>query len=236
MRTGRFVLIPLVVLTLLAINVTPAPAATWLQLRYWSTNQTWNSPAFGPDTWNSGLGGFSIRRDVLGGQWALSFNFDSGGIANPVGLIDIPGSYNRFWNLSVHRNFSFATGMASVYGGWGSLAIESPNFPAYVRQSGPRIGVDVKFSLRGNWYAVGDLAYTFGGNAEQLSYSVGGVLPLSATALEYRAGVGYMMGRWGLEAGYRGIEWNHTTAAFCGAASCSFSWTGWYAGLNLSLP
>lgn len=231
-------LIALAVVAVLVMAASvPASAQTWFQLRYGSTNQTWNAPLIGPDTWDSGLRGFSVRRNVLGGQWALSFNYDSGGITNPVGVFAPPDSYNRFWNLNLHRNFPFATGNASLYGGWGRLAIEIPAFPAYVRQSGPRIGADVKFNLRGNWYAVGDLGYTFGGSAEQLSYSVGGVLPLSATALEYRVGVGYMMGNWGLEGGYRGITWNHTTAAFCGGAgSCSFKWTGWYVGLNFTMP
>jgi hypothetical protein len=216
----------------------PASAQTWFQLRYWSTNQLWNAPGpIGPDTWDSALWGFSVRRNVVGGLWALSFNYDSGGITNPVGVTAPSDSYNRFWNLNLHRNFPFATGNASLYGGLGSLAIEIPSFPAYVRQRGPRIGADVRFALPGNWFVVGDLAYTFNGTAEQLSYSVGGTLPLSATAVEYRAGLGYSMGRWGLEGGYRVINWNHTTAAFCGgAASCSFRWSGWYAGLNFTAP
>jgi hypothetical protein len=233
----RRTILALAVVAIISLTAAvPASAATWFQLRYWGTNQLWNAPGAGPDTWDSAIGGFSVRRDVLGGQWALSFNFDSGGITNAVGVTTPPGSYNRFWNVNFHRNFAFATGNASLYGGWGSLAIELPGFPAYVRQSGPRVGADVKFNLRGNWFAVGDFAYTFGGNAEQLSYSVGGVLPLSATAAEYRVGLGYMMGRWGFEGGYRAINWTHSTAAFCGGTSCSFKWSGWYAGLNLTAP
>lgn len=231
----RRTLLALAVVVIISLTAAvPASATTWFQLRYWGTNQTFNLVP--PVTWDSGLGGFSVRRDVLGGMWALSFNYDSGGITNVVGLTPGFERFNRFWNLNLHRNFPFATGNASLYGGWGSLAKENPGFPSYVRQSGPRLGADVKFNLRGNWYAVGDLGYTFGGTAEQLNFTIGGVVPLSASALEYRVGVGYMMGRWGLEGGYRGITWTHTTAAFCGGPSCSFKWTGWYAGLNFTAP
>jgi hypothetical protein len=231
----RLVIVAVAVALVVAAGA-PASAATYFQLRYWSTNQLWNAPGAGPDTWSSPMFGFSIRRDIIGGAWALSFNYDNGPLNNAAGLAASPGDYNRFWNLNLHRNFSLTNGMASVYAGYGSLAIEGPTFPYHVRQRGPRVGIDAKVNFRENWYVVGDVAYTFGGTAEQLNYSIGGLVNLNASAVEYRAGLGYMRGRWGIEGGYRVIDWRHNTAAFCGGPSCSFNWSGWYAAVNLTTP
>ncbi|MDR7452990.1 MAG: hypothetical protein QN137_00755, partial [Armatimonadota bacterium] len=54
-----------VAIALVVATGAPASAATYFQLRYWSTNQLWNAPGFGPDTWSSPMFGFSIRRDIM---------------------------------------------------------------------------------------------------------------------------------------------------------------------------
>ena len=123
----------------------PASAQTWFQFRYWPTSDSWNNGTFTP-TFNSNLWGFSVRRNIVGGTWALSFNFDSGSVTNYSAGSLGTDAFNRFWNLNLHRNFSAANTHLSVFGGWGSAAFEGPSggvfLPYYVRQSAPRLGAD----------------------------------------------------------------------------------------------
>jgi|GEM_PF-2915024 len=235
-------LVALAVVSVLVLAASvPASAQQMLvQLRYWSTNAKWDLN-WNP-TWTSSLGGVSIRRPLAGGDWALSFNYDTGAIASAPW--DTVGQLNRFWNLNVHRNFSAPNTLFSLYGGWGSAAWEMPNWPTepeYLRHSGPRVGADVRISLKENWYLVGDLGLAFSGTTSSTLFATGVVGNWDSTVLDAKIGLGYTWGKFGLEGGWRTINWAQTklpayAAGSCPGLNCGMSWSGLYLGVNLTLP
>jgi hypothetical protein len=229
------------VLMLVAAVAVPASAETWVQVRYWPTNARWDL-TLNP-TWTSAMWGLTIRHTLAGGAWAASFNIDSGPITNdPWGS---PGQFNRFWNINLHRNFRTDAGLFSVYAGWGSSAFELPNFtfvPAFIRHSGPRLGVDARVNFRERWHLAADLGYTFNGTttAQCVYTSPCGPEPSwNSSVFDARIGIGYTVGGWGLEAGYRWINWAQTNlpataASVCPGLNCGMAWNGLYVGLNFS--
>lgn len=227
-----------VAIVLLLATTVPASASTWVQIRYSNTNDVANNVGF-QSTWTSPLIGASVRTDFMGGMWAGSFNFDSGAINNfGPGAVGT-GAYNRFWDFNLHRNMPLPSGMASIFVGWGSIAFETPNFPGggFVRQTGPRAGVDAKVMFATNWYAVGSFAYQFSGNGQQLNAFSGGTAAISGSALDYHAGIGRTFGNWAIEGGYRVIDLNVSpSAATCATTPCNLRWPGWYVGLNFTTP
>ncbi|MDI6772832.1 MAG: hypothetical protein QME77_09640 [bacterium] len=228
-------LIALAVVAVLVMAASvPASAQTWIQLRYWSTN---NSVYENGSTWSSPLLGFSLRRDVMQGAWALSFNFDSGSV-NWTGGYSAPGSFNRFWNLNVHRNFPLANGRTSFYAGYGGGAFEEPTWPWYVRLNGFRFGVEGKLNFRENWYLTGDLGYTPRQTGSQLNFAFGGFANMPASLLDYKVALGYAYSpTWGVEVGYRGVDLRYDPTIMCGGStSCGLRWGGWYVGLNFTMP
>ena len=229
-------LIALAVVAVLVLAASvPASAQTWIQLRYWSTS---NSSYESGNTWSSPLLGFSLRRDVMGGAWALSFNFDSGSVNNWTGGGGAPGSFNRFWNFNVHRNFPMANGRAGFYAGYGGSAFEDPASPWYVRLNGFRLGADARINFRENWYLAGDLGYTPRQTGSQLNWNLGGVVQAPASLLDYKVALGYNFSPTvGAEVGYRGIDWRYDPTIMCGGStSCGVKWGGWYVGLNIAMP
>ncbi|MDR7481439.1 MAG: hypothetical protein QN183_06365 [Armatimonadota bacterium] len=220
-----------VALVLVGASVVPASAATNIQLRFWPTS---DSTIVGV-TWNSAVWGVTLRRD-FGTSWAASFSFDHGGITNWTGAPLGTDSYNRFWSVNLHRTYQTERAMYSVYAGYGGTAWEAPSFPAHVRQTAFRLGADVTFSLRERWFLVGDVGYTPGQGAEALNYAVGGTVSGSATLLDYRVGIAYRINNWGLEVGYRGIDWNLSAAMCGGITPCFLRWGGVYVGANFTTP
>lgn len=238
MRKSFFALA--VVAALLLTASVPASAQTWIQLRYWSTSDSWNNGTFTP-TFNSNLWGFSLRRDVLGGMWALSFNIDSGPVTNYSAGSLGTDAFNRFWNLNLHRNFSVQNSRLSLFGGWGSAALEGPTggvfLPYYVRQTGPRLGADVRMMFMSDWYLSAHLGHMFGGSATQFNWTAAGLSSVTASLTDWRVGVGRSFGTWEVEGGYRGINWSFTPSPMClGASPCNFRWGGWYVGLGVTMP
>lgn len=239
------------VVLVLAASV-PASAQTQVQLRYWSTNVDWGIYRYltdaaaqlnGVPSINSNLWGFSLRRPFMEGDWAASFNFDTGAF----GMLDyvLPSATQngsdwsaRFWNINLHRNFTAGRTALSLFAGWGSAALVMD--PYSYRQSGFRVGADVRVDVRDGWYATGGLAY---GPSGQATYAVAGdgSSTFGARVLEWNAGVGRSFGMWGLEGGYRVIHWNwdqsfnNATAAALSSTE-GIKWSGWYLGLNLTLP
>ncbi len=241
-----FLALAVAAVLLLALSV-PASAQTWIQLRYWGVSNNASATNGVTDNFSTNLGGISIRRNFMSGMWAASFNFDQGAFTKPAGNFPAwttANQYNRFWNLNIHRNFTTPSGaMFSLYGGWESSSMEWPNWPlpggAYLRQNGPRIGADLKVPFAGNWVFSGDFGYGFGGNLTQRNDYVIGATTGSGNITDWRAGLGYNFNpTWGLEAGYRGIQWtiNPNVAATCPAAPCNVKWNGWYFGLNFTAP
>ncbi len=211
----------------------PASAATWIQLRYWPSNILTTDIG---NTANSGLFGLTLRRDFMGGQWAGSFNFDTGGVSNWTGGGGTQLS-NRFWNVNLHRNFPIQSGMASLYVGYGGHNFEDTAFPFYVRVSGFRVGADVKINFRNNLYVVGDVSFTPRQTGEQLNFNLGGVVSVPMSVGNYRVGLGYMANAWGAEVGYRWIHLHYDPVIMCGGSTpCGINWTGPYIGVNIALP
>jgi hypothetical protein len=132
--------------------------------------------------------------------------------------------------------------MFSAYAGWQSTSFELPNFPlsggSYVRQNGPRVGVDLKVPFAGNWNFVADLGYGFGGSLTHQNHFIVGRGTGSGNVLDWHAGVGYNFNpTWALEGGYRGIQWTiNPSSTTCPSAPCNFKWNGWYLGLNFTAP
>ena len=217
----------------------PASAQTWVQLRYWSTNATVNN-AGATFPFTSGLYGASLRHTFMGGTWALSLNYDHGTI--PVtGVLPFTtsGMFNQFWNANIHYNLPIPTGALSVFAGYGYAALELPNFPGglFSRQSAFRIGVDGRVNLQSNWYLTGSFGYMPGGTAQQQNFFVVGPASVSANLSDLQVGLGYSMGGYGIEAGYRTVNWNFTPGAgSCPGAPCFANWNGWYVGVNFTTP
>jgi len=240
-----FLALAVAAVLLLALSV-PASAQTWIQLRYWGVSNNASFSNILTDKFSTNPAGIGIRRNLMGGQWALSFNFDQGSFTKPAGNFaawTTANQYNRFWNLNVHRNFTAPNGaMFSMYGGWQSTSVEWPNWPlpggAYVRQSGLRVGADTMIPFAGNWYFKGDLGYGFGGNLTHNNFTIVGTGTGNGNVLDWRAGLGYNFNpTWGLEAGYRGIQWTiNPSATTCASTPCNFKWNGWYFGLNFAAP
>jgi hypothetical protein len=242
-RTMRrsFIVMAVAVALILSTSL-PASAQTWIQLRYWSTSGQWFYGGFQP-TYNSNLFGLSLRRDIAGGVWGLSFNLDRGGVTNYSAGSLGTDAYNQFWNLSLHRNFAMPNGRVSIYAGVGSLSWEGPSggvfIPYYVRQTGFRLGADARVNIAGGpWYLVGDIGFMPRQSASQSGWTVLGTQTESASVVNWHAGVGYQVNPMvGLEAGYRGLTWTFTPTPMCGGATpCNFRWNGWYAGVNVALP
>jgi len=238
-----FLALAVVTVLILAASV-PASAATWIQLRYWGTSNDVLHFGVFPFPFTTNPAGLSIRRDLMNGMWALSFNFDTGAASGGF-LGSTPDSYNRFWNLNLHRQWAVGTAMFSLYGGWGSVAVVLPNLwatgvEAAIRQSGLRVGTDVKVMVAPNWYLVGDFGYgPFGSNAQTNNWLANPAAGTeTATLYDWHVGVGRSWGTWGLEAGWRGMHWVFTTTTtVCGGLTpCDFDWGGWYAGLNFTGP
>ncbi len=198
------------------------------------------------DNFSTNPAGIGIRRNLMGGQWAVSFNFDQGSFTKPAGNFvawTTPNQYNRFWNLNVHKNFTAPNGaMFSLYGGWQSTSLEWPSWPtaaAYTRQSGLRVGADTRVPFAGNWFFVGDVGYGFGGNLTTNAY---GTFPAAGTGsgnvLDWHAGLGHNFNpTWAVEGGYRGIQWTITPGpSTCPGSPCNLKWNGWYFGLNFTSP
>jgi hypothetical protein len=229
-------LIALAVVAVLVLAASvPASAQTWIQLRYWSSpNSAWDLASPSSIVFSSNLTGFSLRRTLLAGEWAASFNYDTGAFNTYWAT---PGQFNRFWNFNVHRNFASERGVFSLFAGWGSAAFEWPNWTpvaAYIRQSGLRLGVDAKINVRDQWYLTGSAAYgPFGQATESWAYESTGTF--NARVMDWNVGLGRTFGAWGLEGGYRGISWSHDPSV-CRGSPCGVRWGGWYVGLNLTMP
>lgn len=230
----KWLLLAGTVVLVLAV-VMPASAQTWIQLRYWPTS---NRTIDFNNTFNSSLWGVTLRRTFGGGDWAVSLNWDTGNIANWTGGGGSPGSFNRFWNINLHRNRQVGNGTMSIYGGYFSAALEDPSFPWYIRLSGWHVGADGRFPLRQNWYVVGDVSYAPRQNGEQLNWNLEGVVTMPSSLLNYRVGIAYVpSATWGAEIGYRWINWDYDPAIMCGGASnCGVRWSGAYFGLNFMAP
>ncbi len=240
------------VVLVLAAGV-PALAQTQVQLRYWSTNVDWGIYRYFDEpmalqngtSMNSNLWGFSLRHPFMEGDWAASFSLDTGafGMMRYVGPVAAQNGSEwsaRFWNVNLHRNFTAGRTALSLFAGWGSAALVLD--PASYRQSGFRVGADARFDVRDGWYLTGGLAY---GPSGQAKYELlgGPSSNFNARVLEWNAGVGRSLGKWGLEGGYRVIHWNWDQGFnFNGGATAAspetqgVKWSGWYLGLNLTLP
>lgn len=184
-----------VALVLLLVAVVPASAQTFIQLRYWSTNDNWYNGTFQP-TFNSGIWGVTLRRDFMGGAWGASFNFDRGSVTSYSAGNLGSDAYNQFWNINIHRNFALAAGKISAFVGWQANNWEGPSggvfIPYYIRQSGFRLGVDGMFTLGGGpWFLTGEVAYMPSQGATQSGWTVAGTQNESASMASWRAGVGY---------------------------------------------
>ncbi len=238
-----FLALAVAAVLLLALSV-PASAQTWIQLRYWGVNNNASVSNGATDNFSTNPAGIGIRRNLMGGQWAVSFNFDQGSFTKPAGNFvawTTSNQYNRFWNLNIHKNFTAPNGaMFSLYGGWQSTSVEWPNWPTgaqYVRQNGPRVGADLRIPFAGPWVFSGDFGYGFGGNLTTNAYT-GTPGTGSGNVWDWHAGLGYnFTPTWALEGGYRGIQWTiNPSAATCAAAPCNWKWNGWYLGLNFTAP
>ncbi len=230
----RTVAIAAVVLALLLTTSMPASAQTWFQFRYWSTG---NGSYESGNTFNSGLAGVSIRRNFMDGDWAASFNLDTGGVSSWTGGGGTQ-AFNRFWNLNVHRNFTWPMGAFSIYAGYGGAVFEDLAFPWYLRQTGWRIGLDGTAKIRDNWFVTADVGYTLKqATFNQLNWNLGGDVRTNATILDYKAAVGYRLSdMWSAELGYRRISWDYNANVMCGGPPCGVEWKGFYLGLNLTAP
>ncbi len=216
---------------LLAVSV-PASAQTWIQLRYTSANAQFNF-AGATTNYTANLGGATIRHNLSGGTWGLSLNLDTGNDNVSTGV----ATTSTWWNVNLHRNFPIATGMFSLYAGWGSASWSANAISQTYSQQGLRIGADLRHNLPGNWYLTGDIGYGPWGNATTNNYILPGAATIQASVTDGRVGVGHMFGPWGLEGGYRWIAQTYTPGAgSCPANPCYDHWGGWYVGLGIMTP
>lgn len=215
----------------------PAVARTWdAQIRYWPTSVT-GDYAGTIVSYSTYFWGFSLRGSSDSAKWAVSFNFDRGGMTYP-GLGS--GQFTQVWNLNLHRNFRLPNGLLSGYAGWGALSYEAPNSPFGAlsqQQSGLRVGADARINLPNGVYVTGDIGYGPSGSAQFTNTFVPGSVTVQAQFLDARVAVGRNYGRWGVEVGHRWLTWNYTPGPnTCPSTPCQDRWNGWYLGLNVSSP
>jgi len=235
--SGTKVLSALALTACVVLLAIPARAASHaIQIRYWPSSTTGTYGSF-VIPYNTSFTGFSVRSNVRGDAWAVSFNFDRGPSDFP-GLG--PGQYTQTWNLNIHRQFPLPAGMVGVYVGWSALAFEAPNnspAPLHQRQQSLQFGLDGRVNLRRGWYITADVALRPGAMAEFNNTFVPGLSYVQTESFETRLGLGRRSGPWQGEIGYRWLTWSYAPGpSTCSAAPCADRWEGWFAAVNFILP
>jgi hypothetical protein len=208
MRTSRLIAIPVAAFVVLALFTVPAAAQTYVAFRYWpgQTNVSLSgAPAF--KAYDSNLFSLSLRRMVPSAPWSISFNLDTGGNSNFGGTwAGGTNSSTTYWNVNLHRDFRGQNTNASIFLGFQSARTRT-TFGTEQASSvdGLRVGADLMWH-NGPWnlQAWGAVGISPRGQTTQpgLTTSSG-----SGSYNEYGAILGYTLaGGWGLEAGYRWLN------------------------------
>jgi hypothetical protein len=232
MRTRRLIVVSLVVLALFALNVAPAAAqSTYIAVRYWAT-QTNVSLSGGPSfrAYDSGMISLSVRR-MFEQPWSLSFNIDAGSQTNWGGTwAGATTGANTHWNINLHRDFRMENTNFSVFLGYGSANSRS-TFGTEQKQQvdGLRVGGDLMWS-RDRWSvaAWGAVGVGMQGQSSQPGFITarGG-----GTYSDFGGLVGYHFSeRWGLEGGYRWL--NYGVPAGLDFQAARFTTSGFTIGLS----
>jgi len=241
MRGSVYVLAVAIVVVL--ASAVPAPAQTWVSVRYWPTSVTTRSAVASTDLYNTNMLSVSVRRD-LNPDWSISFNGDWGSESNfsatgASALLGISAGNDTLWNFNLHRRWTAGPNVFGLSAGWMSAGV-SHTFPAFsaspqtIRVSGPRLGADF-MTNRGPWSLTAWAATSVAAN---VTFTAPGVIAGTETGSgsSYEAGavVGYRAGGWVLDGGYRvyHMRFNATTTL----CACEFIWSGFVVGVTKMFP
>ncbi|MDR7418072.1 MAG: hypothetical protein QN178_04085 [Armatimonadota bacterium] len=207
MRSTKLIVIPVLVALAAALLASPAAAQTYIALRYWPSQTNVSlSGAPGFRAYDSNLISLSVRRMLPQAPWSLSLNLDTGSNANLAGTwTGGTNSGTTYWNANLHRDFRGENTNLSVFLGYQSARTRT-TFGTEQASSvnGLRAGADLLWR-RGAWsvMAWGAVGLSPRGETTQPGFaSASG----TGTYSEYGAILGYTISGWGVEAGYRWLN------------------------------
>jgi hypothetical protein len=227
----RLASVALLLIVLMTVPALPAAAQfsnfqTTLHLRYWSAPLNFGNPA-PPVASDSGSGwGLGLRFDSRNSPWSFSAEYDSLSITPS----NWPWDRASFWSGNVHYRFGQDLNRyIGVFAGWAGLNENSPVVGQSGSANGPRIGAEFLMRQPSGLYLSGQASYGFSWSTNLTGFPGAS----NSNTADLRAAVGYeFTGGWGLEVGYRYVNWKVPTGPGCLGPGCETRFSGVTAALT----
>lgn len=230
----RLVLTALTVAALVAVTAAPAAAqntnyqATF-KLQYWGAPFEFTNFFAGPTPFSDSAStwGLSLRMDDRTRPWSFSARYDTMSVAR----VNTVWNQAQLWDVNVH--YRFGTNLdqyVGVFLGYGGVSVNDPGGVNTGSTSGFRLGADFMLRQPSGWYITGEGAY--GPSWSSTFAAFPGMA--NGNVLDLRVATGYeFTGGWGLEVGWRYIDWDIPASTGCPTApGCQFQFSGVTAALT----